>query len=63
MKFSKNKNNRFLVILIISILTISVFWSVMTSHAMLAPPNKDELVKNVVTEITNQVIILNDSKI
>ncbi len=61
MKFSKNKNNRFLVILIISILTISVFWSVMNSQAMIAPPNNDELVKNAVTEITNQVIILYES--
>lgn len=62
MKILKNKNNRFLVILIISILTISVFWSVTNSHAMLSPPNDNELIKRAVTEITNQVIILNDSK-
>ncbi len=62
MKFSKNKNNRFLVILIISILTISVFWSVMNSQAMLSPPNNNELVKKAVEEITNQVITLYDSK-
>ncbi|MFW9852324.1 MAG: right-handed parallel beta-helix repeat-containing protein [Candidatus Thorarchaeota archaeon] len=63
MKFSKNKNNRFLVILIISILTISVFWSVMNGHAMLSPPNNDEIIKNAVNIINNQVIILNDSTI
>ena len=61
MKFSKNKNNRFLVILIISILSISVFWSVMASHAMLAPPNNDELVKNADLIIEDQVITLYNS--